>query len=161
MKKVNSVNKRLITRFSLGGESFRLAMRCIGVWSIGCNTRCLLETRVYFTTTATSATTESQQVKHSDAEQSLYAVCRNMWRVGDKETAGRIILPSTDIDLFLTSIKLQWRWGFNSKYWPERSGFKFIVSLNAFMTVRCTEVCSIWRVKGVRTIHRGRNWNVN
>jgi len=40
MKKDNSVNKVLFTRFSLGGESFRLAMRCTGVWSIDCNMCC-------------------------------------------------------------------------------------------------------------------------
>lgn len=141
MKKVNSFNQRLITRFSLGGASFRLAMRCTGVWSIGCNRGCLLETRVYFTTTATSAITESQQVKHSDVEQPVHAVCRNLWRVSNMKTAGRIILPRTVINLSLKASN------------PSMSlGFEFPIPTR----MECFWIYSILKCSHDRKVHRDR-----
>jgi hypothetical protein len=105
MKKVNIVNKQLITRFSLGGESFRLAMRCTVVRSIICNTCCLVETRIYFTTTSCSRTrakvTEIQQVKQSHAEYMKFSkVMSGIWNTN---IAGRILHPECCLNEFLTT----------------------------------------------------------
>jgi hypothetical protein len=40
---------------------------------------------------------------------------------------------------FIDCLTLQWLCGLNAKYWPARSGFKFLVTLKAFMNIQHTE----------------------
>jgi hypothetical protein len=105
---------------------------------------------------------------HSTAEHVLYSGssfvihlgCKSICSINSQNVSGSDFMVGTLAVLKkrMVVLTIQLHWGLSSNCCPGRN-FKFVVTLNAFVTIGCTEANSMYRIKspcsGPKTAFRG------